>query len=322
MSLILLSCAVLTGCAGPLPPVPPAPDRAYEQIFPDAFARHVRFLADPALGGRAAGSPGNAQAAQYIADQFSMAGLRPGGADDGWFDPFAVRALSDDRPGRNVIGRLDSPLGAAPTIVIGAHYDHLATITGPDGNMLVFPGADDNASGVAALILVARALATTPERRCNFVFVAFDAEEIGFLGSFHYVDAPAEPLERTAVLINIDQVGYVRNNSLFMIGSLLNPTINLALARVHGSAKAGLRITPVPASNTQPWSDQAPFARAHLATLFFYCGRTQYYHTPMDIAERVNNIGGAQVARLIFEVARALDLEYARAPASKIGPRK
>lgn len=314
----ILLPALIGGCA--LPALPPASPQAYSHISPEAFAAHVRFLADPALGGRATGTRGNAVAARYVVEQFAQAPLSPAGDDGGWFQKLPAGYQTDDHPACNVIGRLASPAGpAAPTIVIGAHYDHLASRIGPDGNTEIFPGADDNASGVGVLILTAKALASAPGRRCNFVFVAFEAEEIGFVGSRHYVQHPVAPLARTAALINVDQVGYVRENRLFMVGSLLNPVINRALGRVRGRAKAGLSIVAIPHSNTKGWSDQASFARLGLPTLFFYCGQTSYYHTPQDTADRVNNAGGAWVARMIFEVARALDHDFGQAPQWKVG---
>lgn len=314
----VLSLAAQSGCA--LPALRPAPPQAYNQISPETFAAHVRFLADPALGGRAMGTKGNAMAARYVAEQFAKAPLSPAGDEGGWFQKFPANCRTDDHPACNVIGRLDCPAGpGAPTIVIGAHYDHLASRTGLDGNTEVFPGADDNASGISVLILAAKALAGTPGRRCNFVFVAFGAEEIGFVGSHYYVRHPVAPLARTAALINVDQVGYVRENRLFMIGSLLSPVINRALGRVRGQAKAGLSIVPIPASNTKNWSDQASFARIGLPTLFFYCGQTRYYHTPQDTADRINYAGGARVARVVFEVVRAMDYEFGQAPQWKVG---
>ncbi len=308
----------LAGCT--LPALPAAPPAAHEGLTAEAFAAHVRALADPNLGGRATGTPSNAWAARYVAEEFARAGLIPAGDGGGWFQEFEAGYVVPAGPARNVIGRLPGEGGPdAPTILLGAHYDHLASRVGRDGNVEVFPGADDNASGVGVLLLAAKALAAVPGRRCHFLFIAFGAEEIGFQGSRHYVRQPAAPLARTAVLVNVDQVGYVRNGKLLMIGSLLNPVVERALARVHGDAKGGLRITPVPASNTKAWSDQAPFARVGLPTLFFYCGQTRYYHTPEDSADRVNFQGGAQVARMVFEVARALDHEFAAAPGWKVG---
>ncbi len=315
--LCLFALVGLAGCV--LPAMPDAPPAAYAEISPEAFASHVRTLADPNWGGRATGSKGNKLAAEYVAAQFQAAGLSPGGDGNTWLQSFQANYVLADIPARNVIGRLDGSDGpSAPTILIGAHYDHLASRTGRDGNVEIFPGADDNASGVSVLLLTARALART-ERRCNFVFISFTAEEIGFQGSIHYVHHPMTPLSRTAVLLNVDQVGYIRGGRLLMVGSLLNPTISRALGRVRGEDKGGLSIIPVPHSNTKAWSDQAPFARLGLPTLLFYCGETEYYHSPRDTADRINNAGGAGAARMVFEVARALDYEFAVAPASKVG---
>lgn len=306
--IIVAAIGLLVGCGRA--PLPPAPSAAYDQITPAAFAEHVATLADPRWGGRGTGSRGNALAAEYVAEQFRQAGLHPGGRDGGWFQPFQG---NDGTRAKNVIGSLPGAAGRdMPTIILSAHYDHLSSRIGEDGTVEILPGADDNASGVSVLLLTARALARTPGRRCHFLFIAFGAEEIGFLGSKHYVDQPAVPLRRTGVLINIDQVGHVRGRQLLMLGSLFNPPISRALGRVKGDDKGGLFILPVPGKGTIPWSDQAPFARAGLPTLFFHCGRTKVYHTPQDTADRVNHDGGARVARLIFEVARAMDHEFAK----------
>jgi len=313
----VLWSVVLAGCAtGALPPAPP---EALNQFTSDSFAAHVRRLADPNMGGRMTGSAGNDLAAEYIAQQFRQAGLSPSGDGGTFFQAFTA-SYGGDIPARNVVGLLPSPNGpAATTLILSAHYDHLPSRRDASGREIVFPGADDNASGVSALILIASALSRTPDRRCAFVFASFGAEEIGFQGARGYLAHPVRPLERTAALVNLDQVGHVRGNRLLMLGALLNPIVFRALEHVGRDEKAGLKIFPVPTANTKHWSDQAPFAGAGLPTLFFHCGRTEEYHTPQDTADRVNCDGGAQAARLVFEVARALDQEFHLAPARKVG---
>jgi acetylornithine deacetylase/succinyl-diaminopimelate desuccinylase-like protein len=152
----------------------------------------VRFLADDALEGRLAGSAGERCAGDYIAARFHALGLAPGG-DDGYFADVRLASVLDPHgaaggTGRNVIGVLDGADGAlrSEVIVIGAHYDHLGH--GVIGSLDPEPrgihnGADDNASGVAALLRVAEQLTRAPRPARTIVFVAFTGEELGLLGS-------------------------------------------------------------------------------------------------------------------------------------------
>ena len=211
--------------------------------------------------------------------------------------------------GRNVIGLLPATTaGQSPAIVIGAHYDHLsfsgngARDAGPG----VRPGADDNASGVAAMILVARALAALERRSRTYVFIAFDGEEYGFAGSRHYVRDPAVPLARTHVMINIDQVGRLRRRKLTVFGSTAAEPFRSAL-RSAGSPGVELVVRGIPVTSKHRWSDQAAFARAGLATLFFFTGLHGDYHTMGDTTDKLDLAGVTQVARTVFRTALYLD---------------
>ena len=189
----------------------------------------VRHLSDDGLKGRLTGTPGADSAAAYIARRFAEAGLTPGA--DGWFQEFTV---SPDAPaarhapvggarGRNVVGLLpgaDSTL-RAELVVLGAHYDHLGLggpfALDPDSTGTVHNGADDNASGTAALIDVATRLARHPPAR-SVVFIAFGGEELGLLGSAHYVRASGTA-SRTVAMLNLDMVGRLRRDRLIVYGT-------------------------------------------------------------------------------------------------------
>jgi hypothetical protein len=218
-------------------------------------------------------------------------------------------------PCRNVLGVL--PPDAADdgrVVLIGAHYDHipatgqLATDAGPG----VRGGADDNASGVAALLLLARGLAATPGRHCTYLLAAFDAEEVGFAGSRHYVRHPALPLDRLAAMVNIDQIGYLGPSGLMVLGSTLDPALGKAIAQA--SRPSPLRVQPVPVTSARRWSDQAAFVRAGVPTLFFYGRRTPAYHSRRDTPDRINVPGGAATARLIYGVLQAMEGSSGRQP--------
>ena len=212
--------------------------------------------------------------------------------------------------GRNVIGVLPAGAGSGgKTVVLCAHYDHIPASgqKAADRGFGVRPGADDNASGTAALILLARALARAGGRRCTYVFIACSGEEIGLLGSRHFTAHPTIDLARLAVTINFDQIGFVRNGKAMLIGRVLAGPVLRALrgAQAHNP---GMRLTHVPMTGKVNWSDQAPFARVGSDTLFFHAGRTRHYHSRTDTADRLNNDGAACLIRLAFEFVRHLDV--------------
>ncbi|MCG3179559.1 MAG: hypothetical protein BIFFINMI_01896 [Phycisphaerae bacterium] len=208
---------------------------------------------------------------------------------------------------RNVLGLL--PPNAdddGRVIIVGAHYDHIPA-TGQlsrDDGPGVRPGADDNASGVATMLLLARALSATAGRRCTFLFAAFDSEEIGFAGSRHYVRRPSRPLDRVALMVNIDQDGYVGSRGVMLLGSTLDPDFSGVVAR---AARQGApRVTAVPVTSSRHWSDQAAFVRAGVPTLFLYGYPTRAYHARLDRPERVDAEGGTAATRLLYRILHAL----------------
>jgi hypothetical protein len=195
----------------------------------------------------------------------------------------------------NVIGVLDGegPL-AEETIVLGAHYDHLGF--GEYGSRrpserAVHYGADDNASGTAAIIELARRYAARAERPARrLVFVAFDAEERGLIGSKHYVDHPSFPLADTVAMLNFDMVGRLRNAELTVMGSGTAAEFESLLDRAAESS--GLTLKKSPRVTAQ--SDHYPFFQRDIPALHFFTGMHPDYHTPEDTFERINMDGVLQ----------------------------
>ncbi|MCD4823132.1 MAG: M28 family peptidase, partial [Phycisphaerae bacterium] len=228
-----------------------------------------------------------------------------------------ISGLVETRPGsgRNVVGilRAGKPERNRPVIVIGAHYDHLPVMgyrKARDKGFGVRPGADDNASGTAVLIQLAKALGKMPRRNCDYVLIAFSGEEIGFLGSKYYVKHPAMPLKRTAVMINLDQVGHLRKRRVLVIGSGAAEPFSRILTDAN-NLTARLKIVRVPIKNWAFWSDNAPFVAMGIETLFFFTGYDEYYHRKTDTIEHVNIPGMAKVARLVFDTIRVADQYFA-----------
>ena len=211
----------------------------------------------------------------------------------------------------NVIGLLpgtDSTL-RDQAIVIGAHYDHLGrggeTSLAPDQIGQIHHGADDNASGVAVVMTLARAFAAAGGAPRTLVFAAFSGEELGLLGSAEYVRRPAVPLDRTVLMVNLDMVGRLREGRLY-IGGIDSGT---GLRSIVTEATRNLSLAlELPASPFGP-SDHTSFYVAGCPVLFFFTGSHADYHRPSDTWDRVNAQGlatvGTVVARVVAAVAAA-----------------
>lgn len=191
--------------------------------------KDIEYLASDELAGRGLGTEGLNKAADYIAGQFSDAGLQPCG--DGPDDYFQTWTEKVDMPDhdivtiKNVIGIIPgiNPQFDGQSVVIGAHYDSHG-LGWPDvlkGNKgKIHPGADDNASGISVLLEFARLVGKKLQPERTIVFVAFSAEEAGKLGSLHYIrQAEKYPISKTMAMINIDTVGQLGQDALTIFGN-------------------------------------------------------------------------------------------------------
>jgi len=299
-------------------------DQAADRIDAAGALAHVRFLADDRLEGRAAGTAGNRAAGEYITGLLERCGLEPGGdalergERRSWYQAFttdgvACRNIVAVRRGRGAAG------AEKDHVVIGAHYDHvghgeaggipsLGGIFGggddpkapADPRATIHNGADDNASGTAAVLEIARAFAAldpAPER--SVVFVLFDGEEHGLWGSVHYVAHPLFPLERCAAMINLDMVGRSRAGRVQVIGASSAPGLDAAIAEEN--ARVGLTLDADPFM--VPNSDHHSFYARKVPIAFFCTGLHADYHRPGDDWEKVNTQDLARIARLTFRAA-------------------
>lgn len=206
------------------------------------------------------------------------------------------------RQGHNVVGYIDN--GAPGTIVLGAHFDHLGY--GEDGNSMVrsgekqiHNGADDNASGSAALMELARLLKKTKSPGSNFLFIAFSGEELGLYGSKYYVENPTIALSKVNYMINMDMVGRMNDSSkTITIGGFgTSPAWNEI---VYGVKKPGFNIK-IDSSGSGP-SDHTSFYRKDIPVLFFFTGLHSDYHRPSDDAGKINYNGELQIVKYIQTV--------------------
>ncbi len=291
-----------------LPELPAAPRKALAELPPvfsqQAMRDHVAFLASAELEGRGLGSPGSEKAAAYIADRFKAAGLQPGGDAGTWLQRFRVERGEDGTPHdvANVIGVLPGsrPEWKDQSAVLAAHYDHLGrgwpdVRAGNEGR--VHPGADDNASGVAVLLELARAMAAGERPPRTLVFAAFTGEEAGRLGSKFYVAHPPFPIEKTWGVINLDTVGRLGAQRLTVLGT------GSAAEWQHIFRGAGF-VTGIDSRNvadSPESSDQVSFTERGVPAVQIFTGAHADYHRPADTADKVDAAGLVKVAAFVKE---------------------
>jgi len=306
---------------GPAPVA--APDTA-------AVMRDVRYLASDALEGRGTGTAGNDSAAAYIARRFSGLGLTPtftsrdarvcarsGTASpcDGRFVQSFVATsvaaahagLQGELPTQNVaaVVRGTDPALRDEYVILGAHFDHLGRSTfgalDPDAGNAIHNGADDNASGTAAVIELARLLRRNPPKR-SVMFVTFSGEELGLLGSQYFVDHAPVPLEKVRAMLNFDMVGRMQDDRLIVYGVATAQELNDIVARANAAAPLRLAAS----GDGFGASDHSSFYAKNLPVLHFFTNVHDDYHKATDDADKINALGIARVVGLAERVTREI----------------
>lgn len=293
----------IAGCTPPAqtaPAVPPGSDSA-------AIVADVNYLASPNLAGRLIGTRGNDSAAAYIARRYQALGLQALAA--GYKQPFVAHppVREGPRPAiptQNVFALIpgSDPVLRGEYVVLGAHFDHLGSST--DGALDpeargVRRGADDNASGTAAVMALAAHFARRPAKR-SIIVANFSGEEQGLLGSAYFVDHVPVPIDSVDAMLNFDMVGRLRSDKLL----------------VFGVATATEWPSIVETANTQPKlaitaqgdgfgpSDHSSFYAKNIPVLHFFTDQHEDYHKVSDLPDRINAGGEARIVALAERIAR------------------
>jgi len=214
--------------------------------------------------------------------------------------------LKNEKTGHNVIGYIDNQ--SESTIVIGAHYDHLGYGTEASlyrgTEILVHNGADDNASGTAGLLELARLLKEAPVKNHNFMFIAFSGEEMGLLGSSYLVKHLSTPVENINCMLNMDMIGRLKPEEpvLLINGAGTSPFWKEAFSRIRVD---GLQVK-TSESGMGP-SDHAAFYLKDIPVLHFFSGIHDDYHKPSDDADKINYEGQAMILEYMMKLIYELD---------------
>lgn len=302
-ALLLLASA----CAVPTVETPkvevPAP-AAESQLIAD-----LRILSADDMQGRDTGAPGGERARAYIVSRLEAIGVEP--STMGRLQPFEAQGRTREGPrtfnGINILGLIRGTRVGDRYIVVTAHYDHVGVNDGQ-----IYNGADDNASGVATMLELARRLkAEAPEH--SVIFVAFDGEERGLLGAKHFVEAPPVPLSSIALNMNFDMTARAETDGkLWVTGTYQHPTFRPVLETVLAQGPVSLAFgkdTPqdTGANNWVEASDHGAFYRAGVPFLYLGVDYHPDYHKPTDDFDKVTPEVFTAATELAIASFRALD---------------
>ncbi|MBL4893303.1 MAG: M20/M25/M40 family metallo-hydrolase [Emcibacter sp.] len=268
---------------------------------------HVEYLASPELEGRGVGTDGLEKAAKYITDSFIAAGLKPAGENGGWFQSFDMTGPDEKKVTvKNIVGIIPgkNPKLKGQSVVLSAHYDHLgygwpnvrAAYAGQ-----IHPGADDNASGIAVMLELAKSLAkSSPDR--TIVFLASTAEEAGLLGARHYVKAMKDyPISKVIANVNLDTVGRAGEKIMIFGGTSATEWRFIFMGT---TATTGIQTDLVMQAVNA--SDHTAFIEAGIPAIHIFGSPTGDYHRPGDKADTVQMASLMKVAALTKEVVEYL----------------
>ncbi|MGI8499095.1 MAG: M28 family peptidase [Gemmatimonadaceae bacterium] len=277
-----------------------------------AIRRDIAYLSSDALEGRGTGTPGNDSAAAYIAQRYAALGLRP--AEPAFLQHFSARSvaamnagIASALPTQNVVAILrgSDPRLAGQYVVLGAHFDHLGRSSfgalDQEAVTAIRHGADDNASGTAAVLELGRLLARHPPRR-SVVLANFTGEELGLLGSQYFVDHSPVPLDSVVAMLNFDMVGRLRSGRLLVYGVA---TATELPAIVHDANVATPLDLKALGDGYGP-SDHSSFYARGIPVLHFFTDLHEDYHRASDVVDRIQAGGEARVVDYAERVTRSI----------------
>ena len=259
---------------------------AQEFFDEQVLLQNLKILSADSMQGRRTGMPGNFIAAEFIKSQFKKLAIQPIG--ESISQAFEFESKSGKTNGVNITGIIKGKSNTEKYIVISAHYDHLGV---RDKN--IYNGADDNASGVAALLAVGEYLIENqPEH--NIIVTAFDAEEMGLQGAKAFIRMPPVELNKIILNINLDMVSRVDNNDLVACGTYYYPQLKPFIEKVKPVGSIRFRFSnddPEKFKGSSNWtnsSDHGPFHKAKIPFIYFGVDDHSDYHQPTDDFEKVN----------------------------------
>ena len=285
-----------------------------QQTNQESFKKDVEYLASEKLEGRFPGTNGEQLAANYIAEKFEKFGLTK--LTDSYFQSFNFTLPSSPHEevkfnqdtdtkinSKNIIAFIDNK--KKNTVIIGAHYDHIGyggQYSLDRGINEIHNGADDNASGTAMLLSLAKQLNNKNDVENNYLFIAFSAEELGLIGSRYFVNSDVFNKESINFMINLDMVGRLnveKELSIFGVGT------SSIFKQVVNSMNNNFKLKIIE-DGTGP-SDHTSFYNKDIPVLFFHTGSHENYHRPSDDVNLINYKGMSEISNYIIDIIDELE---------------
>ncbi len=268
--------------------------------------KDVEYLASDELEGRSADRPSMAKAREYVEKRFKESGLSPIGSS--FKQEFSItRRNAESLKGINYVGQIKGKKSPEKYIVITAHYDHVGIQNGE-----IYNGADDNASGTAALFAIAKHFSKkNPDH--SLIFVAFDAEEKGLQGARHFVANLPVAKEKIIVNVNMDMLSRNDNSELYVAGLLYYPSFTNVFENVRAKTRIKLlRGHDMPGSGSDDWtfqSDHGAFHREKIPFLYFGVEDHADYHRPTDEYSKIQPKFYVKAVETVLAVISEIDKE-------------
>jgi Zn-dependent M28 family amino/carboxypeptidase len=288
---------------------PVAPEVRQNQFVDGKLLLHdLQVLSADDMEGREVDTPGGAKTRVFVLNRFKESGIKPFGDD--YAQPFTFTARAGrgatpvERHGVNVIGHIDGTRQPGRYLVVSAHYDHVGTRNGT-----VFNGADDNASGTAALFALAKYFSARKPAN-SIIFAAFDGEESGLQGALVFVKAPLFDLTTIIVDVNMDMIGRDPDDKLFAVGTVANPFLKPFLEKVAASAPVKLLFGHEDPKQPEDWSgdsDHAAFQRAGVPAIYLGVEDFDQHHKATDKYETITFDFYIRATETSVKVVQAFD---------------
>jgi len=295
----------------------------HENVSEQNLKKTVSYLASDELKGRLAGSEGEKKASEFISKGFKSLKLKPYNGKS-YIQNFSYDLKLNPHEessavqinSRNVIGYLDNK--ASKTIIIGAHYDHLGLNEHHNSTLMnsygqIHNGADDNASGVSAVLELARMFSQNKTKeKANYVFTLFSGEEDGLMGSKKFAEEVKNQYPNVISMINLDMIGRLNKDKDLTVGGVGTSPVFGEMIKKYKPAGFNLAID---SAGVGP-SDHTSFYLKDIPVLFVFTGTHSDYHKPTDDTERVNFTGLQNITHYVFNLANGL-AEVENIPFSK-----
>ncbi|MCK0123331.1 M28 family peptidase [Gelidibacter sp. F2691] len=268
----------------------------------DSLLVHIKTLSSDAFEGRRTGTPGAEKAKNYIIKRYSRLHVLPFAAD--YQQPFSFTARGKTYHGVNVLGLIKGSQHPDDYIVISAHYDHEGI-----KNNQIYNGADDDASGIAALFAFAEYFEKHPPKH-SVILAAFDAEELGLAGSHHFVANSIVPLNHIKLNINMDMISRSDTNELYAVGTAYNDTLKEVISNYKNPQNFTLLMGHDGKDGLQNWtmsSDHAPFHKKDIPFLYFGVADHKDYHQPTDDYENIHPEFYKKAVKTVISIFSTLD---------------